>query len=775
MKRASIVTALLAMAFLVAAPLATAQDALAGSSVRTPCTVSGTGTSGGQVTVGVLGAEDVGSSKFEEYRDVPEGVSVPCFSLFSTSDKVDFQLYGNNVSRDDQRYNGWFNTSAFDLDFDYNETPHNMGNNGRSIFSETAPGVWTMSATQRLALQTANDAKLPTTARTVQFYDALLAPTLASTDSFDISSLRQRGTAKLDLGKKLPFDLTLTYMRELKSGYRTLSGGNVRGQVNPAYEVPEPLDEITQDLGLRAAYEFKAGNVHAGFNRNLYDNRAETLIVDNPFQAVDAPYTSTVGGPSNGRFINAPDNEASTFNAGFLLKFGRQTRLGGDVTLGNWTQDAPFYPYTLNTVVLTPSGARADALSTLQQPSFDGKIDTTTINFTFSSRPAKGLALRASFRSYDLENKTDRYVVTGDTSVSDRAWTVVTPSADSPYGHATATPYDTKTSRFTASASYDIGALTLEGLFRAASLERTGREAHSGDDNGFAFTALYRAKDWMHLRATYDQAERTAEGETIYGFQADEADRDTKRTGIDLELTPVSGLDLTFSYFRRDVEYPNRPNRIAVSGGNPVAGAQPIPDTPSGLLEAEYDSFTAEVAYNPSDRVALSAYYTYEKDATTNQWSTTTGVNLNNKLNYAGTDETDTFGFNGAFQLEPEVWTLSVNAMRQKVDGLMDITAREAGSFYTPGRTTLIPAGQGGAADIDAWDDTTLTTFAAQLDYAVAKAWTLTAGYVYEKYEFSDAYTAGDLLMPQSVYIFMKPDLGPYDANVLYGRVSYQF
>ena len=34
-------------------------------------------------------------------------------------------------------------------------------------------------------------------------------------------------------------------------------------------------------------------------------------------------------------------------------------------------------------------------------------------------------------------------------------------------------------------------------------------------------------------------------------------------------------------------------------------------------------------------------------------------------------------------------------AQSQKIDGLMDITANETGSFYTPGRTTLIPAGAG--------------------------------------------------------------------------------
>jgi hypothetical protein len=57
----------------------------------------------------------------------------------------------------------------------------------------------------------------------------------------------------------------------------------------------------------------------------------------------------------------------------------------------------------------------------------------------------------------------------------------------------------------------------------------------------------------------------------------------------------------------------------------------------------------------------------------------------------------------------------------------------------------------------------------------VAKAWTLSAGYVYEKYEFKDAYTAGDLLMPQSILLFLKSNRGGYDANVVYGRVSYRF
>ena len=566
MKRALNVTALLAMGFLMATPPATAQ--LAGTGAK-PCVTTSTSTSGGQVTVGVLGADDVDSSKFREYRDVPEGFYVPCFNLFSTSSKVDFNLFGYNVRQTDQRYNGWFNTSAFDLSFDYNQTPHNMGNDAHTIMAELSEGVWGMSDTLQQSLGTTVNAT-PTAGRTVTFYDTLLGPTFASAGSVDVSSTRKRGTATLDLGKKLPFDLTFTYMRELKSGYRGEEGGGVYSAVNSVVEMPGPLNETTQDFGVQAAWNFAKGNIHGRFSRNLYDNDAETLTVDNPFQWYDQPYVTTpapaVGGGMTARWINAPDNEASTGNLGFLLKLGRQTRIGGDLTLGRWTQNAPFHPYTINTAILTPAGVNASSLSALQQPSFDGKIDTTTINLTFSSRPVENLAIRAQFRSYDLTNKTDRFVITGDVAASpDRSWSVVTPSAADPYGHATANVYDNKTTRFTASASYDIGALTLEGQVRFANLERTSREATKGDDNGFALTAVYRAKDWLDLRATYDQAKRTAEGETLYGFQSDEAERETKRTGIQVDVTPVSDLTLSLAYFRRDVEYPNRPDRIAVT------------------------------------------------------------------------------------------------------------------------------------------------------------------------------------------------------------------
>ena len=773
MKRAMTVTALVAMGILVASSFTAAQDA--------PAT-----TSGGQITIGALGAPNVGSSKFQEYREVPKGISIPFLNLFSTTGDFDFNLTGHNVRQTDQRYNGWLNTKWFGIAFDYNQIPHNLGNDGHSIFTQAGEGVWVINDSTQRALMSTIDA-IPSAGRTYDVIAGLMAPTLAATNSIDISGIRKRGTTEVTFGGgSAPYDLAFTYMREVRTGAQGVLGATMytglsAGTINVLTQVPDTLNALTQDFGVRGAYNFKSGNVHAAFNRSVYNNRAETTTVDNPLQAYDVAWANNTGGGARNRWIGAPDNEASTASAGVLFKFARQTRLSGDAAFATWTQNAPFYPYTINSAIFTGSGQPANATSSLPQSSFNGKINTTTLNVSFVSRPVPGLGVRLNYRGYDLTNKTNRFVASGHAGGNspERNWEVLTATSADPYGQATANVYDSATKRFKGSVSYDVGDLTLEGTFHSAKLTRTSREAESGKDTGFGLAAVYRSTDWLRVIAKFDGASRTAEGETIYGFQSDEAKRDTTRAAIEVEVSPTDTIDVSFSYGLRDVKYPDRPNRVAVANGVPVPGQGPYPGTPSGLLGAKYDTYTVEFDWTPSARGEIGAYYTYEKDKTENQWSTTNaaalGYGINNLLNYKGTDKTDTFGVNGRYDLVPEKCAFVFNVMRQKVDGLMDVTANETGTFYNPGRTTLIAAGQGGARDIDDWDDTRLTTITAQFDYNVAKAWTASFGYWYEKYDFADAYTSGTSLMPINYAFMLKPNSGAYTANVVYGKLTYRF
>jgi hypothetical protein len=775
MKRALTVTALLAMGFLMASSFAAAQDKPAS-------------TAGGEVTIGLLGRSDVASSKFEEYREVPKGVSLPFLNLFATSSKFDFNLLAKNVRQSDQRYTGWFNTSVIDIGFDYNQIPHNMGNDGKTIWMENSPGVWGMNTAVRSYLANAAD-PVASASRVYSFYQPLVAPLYADTNTVNISSQRERGTVEFDLGKKLPFDLAMTYMREAKSGYRGRGGGNLLGWVGEIVELPEPLDEITQDYGFRGAYNFKTnsalkmGNVHGTFNRNTFNNRTETMTIDNPFRPTDVAYTASTApnGGAMGFFTTAPDNAATTGGLGFQLQFAKMTRLAFDWAAASWTNDSPFYPYTLNTTVLNGSGVPANTVGSLQQASLNGKIDTKTINFYASSRPIDGLGIRLQYRSYGYKDKSARYVITGDTAaVPDVRWqSAPAATEEDPFGRATANRTDSETSTFNVQASYDIKALTLEGAYRKAHSTWVGRVDSSGDEGDektYTVAVLYHASDLLGIRFMNDWANRTVKGYSTdpldpsqaftQGVMYDHAKRDQMRTGFQIDLTPVSKVGLTFTYFRRNVEFPDRPSKAANDS-----------TAFSGLLSAKYDSFTGEVDFNPSAKMELSAYYTYEKDAAENQAVTLTSGNLNSKINYLGTDKTDTFGVNFAYHIVPDKWTFRLLARSQKVNGLLDITANETGSFYT-GRSTLIPPGQGGAADIPEWDDTTLTTFGLQLEYAIGKAWKFAGGYAYEKYDFGDIVTSGTVYTPLEstrVDFFMKANNGAYKANVAYTTLTYRF
>ena len=184
--------------------------------------------------------------------------------------------------------------------------------------------------------------------------------------------------------------------------------------------------------------------------------------------------------------------------------------------------------------------------------------------------------------------------------------------------------------------------------------------------------------------------------------------------------------------------------------------------------------FSLDFDCRPSERTELAAFYTYEKIAETNQWVTLSSGALNNLLTYAPWDKGHTFGVNGVFHLVPDQWTFTVFAQQQDVNGFLDITAREAGSFYS-GRATLIPPGQGGAADISDYDDMQQTTVVLDLGYTLAKKWTLSGGYAYDRFKTADAFSDGTTIFPQAVLFFLKANDGGYTANVAYARLTYRF
>ena len=726
----------------------------------------------GSATVGLLGRDDVASSKFEEYRTVPKGISMPAFSFAGNQKNIDFALYGQKIGLADQRYLGMARTGWLGFTFDYNQIVHNMGNDAHSMWAETAPGVWSMSPTLRNTLGTTIEGTA-SSGRNYPFYLGLFTPTMNAAGALDITSQRNRGTYEVDLSQKLPFNFALTYMHEAKTGYRGAGGGRLDGVLTNILEVPWALDELTQDVGFRAALNKKWGNLYGAFSHNWYNNLVETSTVDNPIRATDLVYNSSTspnGGAAQAFFVGMPDNSADTGSFGVMLKFGRLTRVTADAAFGVWNQNAQLYPYTLNPTIITSAGLPANLVSSLDVQSANGKIDTTMLNFAVSSRPFEHFSLRARYRSYDLDNKTPTFLHTGSAGSSpDRRWdNASAPSEDAPFGFETANPYGQKTARFDLQGSYDIKDLTFEGTYFNSQIDRTYREALSGAENGWSVAAILHTNNWLLFRGEYGQVKRTAEPDTIdpatfIGFQADESDRDTTRAGIDVELSPGDGkFTFLVAYFRYHNDYPNRPNRTAGVDG-----------TTNGLLKGTFDTYTVEADWNPIARLGFGGYYTYEKNFSTTQTggTTTTGAGpLASVLTFDGSDRADTFGVNARFALSPDKWTFNFDTRRQKVDGLMAITGDPAGSF------ALARVAYGGIQNITDYNDTDLTTIDANLDYAIAKGLVINFGYLYEKYTFADAYsTVTTEMMPASGGFYLKANDNGYKVNVVYLKMNYRW
>lgn len=162
MKRATFLTVLLASGVLLAGAVqVSAQSFSSFGAAVTTSTISTTAEQApapaaredfvsGNLTVQLLGRNDIESSKLDEYRDVVKGASVSRFNVTGSAGALRYDLRGENVEPRDGRYTGTLKTDFFAVMADYNAIIHRIGNNGRTMLAEQSPGVWTENGDIRI-------------------------------------------------------------------------------------------------------------------------------------------------------------------------------------------------------------------------------------------------------------------------------------------------------------------------------------------------------------------------------------------------------------------------------------------------------------------------------------------------------------------------------------------------------------------------------------------------------------------------------------------------
>ncbi len=325
----------------------------------------------GEVTLGVGQTDsDTPSSKFEEYRDLPNGLTAASFRFHGANDGFQWDLAGRNVQQRDQRF--WLSLSkgAFSVDGQYNQIPHNFGNNGHTLLSNTREGVWEVSDTLQSNFQTTLEGTVPRSQINYDFLNGLVSPSLTAANSVDLSLQRERGHLVFNVTPEGPVAVRVTYFRERRAGDRAASGtsfgfGNV-------VELPEPLHYLTQDVGADVEYGDDWGVLHAGLHYNWFESRSKP----SPGTIPSAPRTPRTQTPTR-----RPARRRSAVRSAASWRFrpttrpstdhrrhtdpSRRTRISANASLGRWTQDStPFIPYTTNTSVVGETGTGA----TFQRP-----------------------------------------------------------------------------------------------------------------------------------------------------------------------------------------------------------------------------------------------------------------------------------------------------------------------------------------------------------------------------------------------------------------------
>ena len=142
-----------------------------------------------EITLGLWQRDTPGSSKFLEYRDIPQGAVLPFFQFAGRKGGYHYDFYGYGVTQKDQQYSGIFEGKTWRFEGEYTGIPHNFGNSGKSPLNptnSTDQTEWRMSDTLQGAIQTEVEA-LP--ARNYDTILPIVQPTLdAQPSNIDLAA-----------------------------------------------------------------------------------------------------------------------------------------------------------------------------------------------------------------------------------------------------------------------------------------------------------------------------------------------------------------------------------------------------------------------------------------------------------------------------------------------------------------------------------------------------------------------------------------------------------
>lgn len=352
------------------------------------------------------------TSTFGEYRDVRNG-----FWVRHADARIDHILNSNNyltfktertLYRDQDYLASFGQYGKFKIQARYDEIPHVYTDTARTLYTESAQGVWSYPALIRQSIQ-AYQATVPTPPGTS--LPMLINTQLAPQSNFITPQiLRRGGNVALGYNLTAQWRMHASFFRESERGTRPIglimnSSPSASATSGYGVELPEDINYWNNLVVVGTEYATHAWGVQGAYIGSFFQNGTPSETWDNPFRFSNEQVTN----PLTGRRASYPDNKANYLNFAGMYNFSKYLHFTASITPGWLSQNQAFLPYTTNTAINTCGAAGnqpCDTTAVLPQASLQAQKQTLAMNFTLVSNIIKALELKANFRDYDYINNT---------------------------------------------------------------------------------------------------------------------------------------------------------------------------------------------------------------------------------------------------------------------------------------------------------------------------------------------------------------------------------
>ncbi|MBI4886293.1 MAG: MtrB/PioB family outer membrane beta-barrel protein [Acidobacteria bacterium] len=577
---------------------------------------------------GLFTTTDGDAARFERYRDTRNGL-YSTFGLNRTTGTYLFNADAFHVGYRDQRYDAAFMSRRINVDFDWVSVPLNFSyltrtpyvTNGSTLTlpdsaqaavqNRTAVGVPCAPGAAPAACGTPAQAALAKTNRSI--YNSVANP-------FDLRYRRDITGVALNYAATRAVDLDARFTSSKRAGQQPWGASFA---FNDAVELPQPLDQRTNDASLAATWANPRRMFRLGWDGSWFNNAIHSLTWDNPIRLTDftnglAPPTgpfdpsgySNGNGPAQGRQAMAPSNAMNVVSATGLYKMRGRTTVNGVAQLTEQRQNESLIPWTTNAVINSPIVLAAfPHLAQLPRATADAKAQGVNTLINLSSRPFRAASFTVRYRYNDRDVQTPAF---------DAREYVRFDAVPEEIEEGISQQYDTSRHIFDANV-----ALTPVswGTFRVGygheAVERHGRGFSDVGEDILRLSFDTFTSQYVTLRASFDTARRRGTGfveagtgrdeeEALLGPGGtqptlryfDEADRDRTRASVILTVMPRDNMDVYTQFgggrdrYRADNSFPvSRPGELF------------------GLHESDVASWNAGFNVHPADVVALGANY----------------------------------------------------------------------------------------------------------------------------------------------------------------------